>query len=415
MQLSMKGSHGNTWIFLAIVICFSVSSVSAGEYFTDFSSNTDWEGPLYQHGITEVGDAYTSDGILTVTQNPGFLYHPVTMKKEITMDMLPNTWFHFRTRTEESLLGADLYISIYLNNEEFAVFGFNGEQHWQRSVFINGNRSECVEDEYDDDFFIGSVKFHDVRTGYPQGALLKYTDWTLYSVKYETDADGSRIRYFVNGNEIDYSALDAGCDADCIDRTIPSLLTGTQDKVTIYLGSFGDGNSYDNPNFPEPGEPVRGMPCWAENTPAIPVNESVSPSLAVQKTAKMLWDYVIVSDDNGKANLQSFVTGLIYDGRMATNDAIILDLLDWEVAQFNCPYIQHDDIREVRSRVPEAYDFCKDRVLDDIFAGYIGTSQAIVTGVIGWEHTVVNCPYMSEMEKQVVRTNSVYGDPSYCL
>jgi hypothetical protein len=116
-------------------------------------------------------------------------------------------------------------------------------------------------------------------------------------------------------------------------------------------------------------------------------------------------------NNNGRLSfMDKKATILTYGG---TVKAVLSRNLTWREAEFNCPYVSYSEIASIRT-LSEANDFCLDRVKGDIFAGNVGTADAILQGGISWRNAQFNCPYMSEDEKNRVRLNPTYGSPDFC-
>jgi hypothetical protein len=90
-----------------------------------------------------------------------------------------------------------------------------------------------------------------------------------------------------------------------------------------------------------------------------PEEKALIPEVAELCSSEMEWDYVIVSNAVNRHLLRGQVWGLIFSGRLGTTEAIFTELLPWQEAQFNCPYLSSEDIEEVRRHPLGSPNFCR--------------------------------------------------------
>ena len=277
-----------TILTAALLVCGGVL------FRDDFDAQTGWRGPVHEYGVKETGDAYVRDGVLAIVHAPVAKWHSVSMSRDLEGPLRPGTWFNFRCRAREMLLGADLYITVKAGEKVVAQFGFNGEQHWIQGRY-------CEPKEWNDEFFWGSDlivgekggKRTDIRVGLPRGlrGKVKYTEWTLFSLKYEA----ARLRMFVNGQEIIYRDLDCPWPQGLVDnRLSPGYSNGIQGGLRIILANFTDGDLYSDTSVNN-GDGIRWLHAFAANTPALP--HPTDPKRAVLKDAVFEWDQVSVERD----------------------------------------------------------------------------------------------------------------------
>jgi hypothetical protein len=240
--------------------------------FDDFNSKSEWKGPLYGGGTPQgAGEGIVASSSVLVTHHPRVSsgLTALNMEKEYLLDFQPNTWVHFRFRMREPLIGADMYTHIYVDDLLFIQVGINGEQHWEG--FQN-----CVAKKFDDQCFFSTPIIkgtedgnnNDLRIEFADNIQAKYSDWMLFSVKYEV-ADGvdRRLRILINGHEVKYRVLDAPFPQGSIDMRTNWVPKSGLNKVKISFGILCDGDSYsDTSNI----DGVRYRRCYAAHSPARP-------------------------------------------------------------------------------------------------------------------------------------------------
>lgn len=251
-------------------------------------------GRSTQYGNAATGKAWFDTGILTIRREPVGKWHAVSMKRAWTVDPRHGLWGHVRFRIKEMLLGADLYVTVSLDNEVVLQIGVNGEQHW-----IQG--AKCQPKQLDDELFWGSSviigeedgKRTDIRVGLPEIARLRYTDWTLISMYYDVTDGARRIRLFVNGHEIVYRDLDAAAPAGAVDNRVrPECLRACKPvRVSLERANFADGDLYADTSVND-GAGVRWLHAFAVNTPARP--HSSDPRRAEPRPSDMQFDFVLI-------------------------------------------------------------------------------------------------------------------------
>ena len=298
MRKHLKPIH---LLFFAVLLSVA-PVVQAGTVFDDMTDPSLWTGPIYEYGNTNTGNAAIQDGILTIHHAPVAKWHAVTMKREWSAPFRPNTWFHFRFRIKEILLGADLYATLTVNETMVLQMGVNGEQHW-----IQGDN--CKPKKYDDELFWGSNviigkvdgKKTDMRTALSKSVKGKvnYAEWTQVSMKYEVNDSGRCLRLFVNGEEIVYRDIDDAEPKGTIDNHIISAFDPGSDnvKISVAFANFTDGDLYGDTSVND-GAGVRWLHAFSDNTPAIP--HPADPKAAIKKDSEMQWDYMMILDPADK-------------------------------------------------------------------------------------------------------------------
>jgi len=307
----------------AVTLVGALGAAQGTAIFDDFGDPAVWIGPVYQYGNRATGDAFISDGVLTVRHAPVAKWHTVSMQRTCQCVVGPDTWFHFRFRAREMLLGADMYTTVTVDDQTLIQFGVNGEQHW-----VQGAR--CQAKQFDDELFWGSPlivgeaggKNTDMRVALAEAlrGRVRYTDWVLFSARYEAGPAERRVRLFVEGEEIVYRDLDAAYPEGGIDNHLRSeaRLPDGPATVTITLANFTDGELYADRKVND-GAGVRWEHAFADQTPAIP--DPDDPAKAVKRDADFEWDWVMIVDEARKPPLRRQVQRLIRQGRLPAETA----------------------------------------------------------------------------------------------
>ena len=345
-------------VFCLIATLFSLSlsveTAFCDVVFDDFSSSLGWVGPNYSYGFTDSGDAWIDSGVLTVRHAPKYKWHTVSMKKDFYLDFQPDMWIHMRFKLNEKLLGADMYTTIKLDDQMILEMGINGEQLWYQNQV-------CVQKTWDDELFIGSSvivgessgKRTDMRVALSStlAGQVSYDQWVLFSMKFEAAGQTRRIRFFVNGVEILYNDIDFYPPTGAIDNRLLDSYKPSygNNKLSIELANFTDGDSYGDTSVNN-GWGVRWLHAFADMTPAVP--HSTTPALAVKKNSDMMWDCIIVHPGNRSGEdldlLKPFVSDMIFGGRITVPQAVYMDLIRWQDAEVNAPWMSQDEIQSVR-------------------------------------------------------------------
>ncbi|WKZ57319.1 MAG: hypothetical protein QY326_01255 [Bdellovibrionota bacterium] len=250
-------------------------------FIDEFVSRSGWIGPLYPHGNTSVGRASVSHGVANIQHAPIAQYHSVSLERAYNVEFRENTWVHFRSRMSRALMGANMYTYILLDDQILMQLGINGEQHWQ--VF-----QPCVEKSHDTEFFFSSALVNngqgasDVRTGFADDLSdARYTDWMLFSMKYEATQDERRFRIFVNGKEVVYRSLDAPYPEGVVDMRTPWIPPSGTHRLRFGISTLTDGAEYAATWIPQG---VRYRNCYAQYSPSLPRFLSTPPD-----TTKLPW------------------------------------------------------------------------------------------------------------------------------
>ncbi len=284
----------------------------------DLDTPSGWTGPVYEYGLVETGSGSIENGVMRIVHTPKAKWHSVRMEKTYPIRFSPGCWVHFRCRFEEMLLGADLYADLLIGDKVLCQLGVNGEQHWK--MF-----HRCEEKEHHDEIFWGSPlivgieggKNTDIRTGLaPESiAMTRFTEWTLFSVQYDAQPEGARIRVFVNGCEVVYRDLDMPAPQGVIDnRVAPGREIGPEGhELTVRFSNFTDGDLYADTAV-NGGKGVRWLEAFASYTPARPHPED--PQKAVLTDAVMFWDYLIISPGSPPESPEPPIARLLAEGRL---------------------------------------------------------------------------------------------------
>lgn len=312
MRCSCATAH---LIALALLLCCASAAIAV---FDDFEELGAWKGPVFEYGDATTGDAWIRDSVLGVRHRPVGRWHTVSMQREWPVEFHWNTWIHFRFRLPEILLGADLYFTAQRGDTVLIQWGVNGEQHW-----VQGG--QCEAKTWDDEFFWGSPliigeadgKNTDIRTGLPDAlrGKVRYTDWTLVSIKFEETKDQRRVRVFVEGLEVPLRDLDAAFPNGVIDNRVKENFQPPAETTPLRItcANFADGDLYADTAV-NAGAGVRWLHAFAEMTPALP--HATDPKQAVQKDSVMEWDYVIVVDEAETPALYTKMEALAAAGRL---------------------------------------------------------------------------------------------------
>ena len=402
-----------------IALCVFIGSVAAAPVgiIDELNGSTGW---WIEQRDPSYGKVEFSNGTIVIFRNATATINDVAIHKTYRFPFRDNTWIHVLVRQPQGArLGADMYTDIYLNETKIAEFNVNGEEHW-----FNQN-GQCTAKVLDDSFHIGLAAdnrnylenvsnsltwTNDVPVSYPPRVQIAYWQWTLYSVQYHVAQDGvARWRFLVDGNEIVYRDIGYRAPEGQFQNVATVRPIDGGNDVSFRLAVLGDGDLYKKGNGYAGAEQRQ---CFSDLSPFwVDANHTAHPD-----TARIEWDLLMIGNaHHGDYDLHT-IKSLIYAGKVSTSTAILTDMISWQDAQFNCPYVSHDEIRRVhrrKPRKPEALDFCLERVKNDIYAGSIGTADAVLTDLISWQNAQFNCPYMSEDEKNKVKISSK-GSQEFC-
>lgn len=249
---------------------------------------------------------------------------------------------------------------------------------------------------------------NDIPVEYPAGVKIPYSQWTLYSVKYHVPGDDvPRWQFFVDGQEIVYRDIGNIAPEGQFQNVATVRPRDGNNDVSFRLAVLGDGDIYKWGT--DYGGAIQRQ-CFSDISPfRVDTNQKVTP-----ETARVEWDLLMIGNGRDGDFDQNTIKSLIYAGKIAASTAVVTDMILWRDAEFTCPFVSHDEIRRVRrKRTLEASDFCLARVKKDMYSGFIETADAILTDLISWQNAQFNCPFMSEEEKTRVRSSSK-GSPMFC-
>jgi len=356
-----------------------------------------------------------SNGI-ELTLSSSDIVRDIAVSKSYVGPILDNTWFHvFVRQPDGGLVGGDMYTSIFLNSPSssqenlWAEFNVNGDEQW---VVENG---KCAPKANDDTFHIGIASDNRYHITHDKDSFFwtndvpiwapiesKYSDWRLYSAKYFVPEDGvPRWRLYVNGQEIIYRDTGYKYPEGHFQNVITLKPRSGDNTVRFRFSILGDGNLY---------KASSGRVCESQKSP-FTINLS---GISELKAARVQWGGLMI----GRAGVGDFdlntVKSFIYAGKLLTSAAVATDMISWREAEFNCAYVSYNEIAFIRKIQPSASTFCRARVLNDIYAGYITTSKAILSRIIDWQSAQFNCPYMSEDEKKSVRDEASLNAGDFC-
>ena len=383
---------------------------------------------------SSLGEVEFSNGMIAILRKPTVSNGDVAVQRTYQFPFRANTWIHVLVRQPiGTRIGADMYTDISLNDPSMgseclknkaciAEFNVNGEEDWMNS---NGSCTQkpCTEEDCKRTFHIGLAAdnldylnniansftwSNDIPVDYPLGVGIPYSQRTLYSVKYHVPDDGvPRWQFFVDGHEIVYRDIGNRAPEGQFQNVSTVRPRDGNNDVTFRLAVLGDGDLYRK------GTDYGGAnqrQCFSDISPfRVDKNQTGTP-----ETARVEWDLLMIGNGRDGDFDQNAIKSLIYAGKVTTATAVVTDMIPWRDAQFNCPFVSHDEIRRVRrKRILQASDFCLARVKKDLYAGSIGTAEAILTDLISWENAQFNCPYMSDEEKSRVR-HSPKGSPRFC-
>jgi hypothetical protein len=138
----------------------------------------------------------------------------------------------------------------------------------------------------------------DMRTALPVALTnsVKYTNWTMVSMKYEVNGADRRLRLFVNGKEIVYRDIDSAYPQGSIDNHVVSTFDpGSNSVISVEFANFTDGDLYGDTSVNN-GAGIRWLHAFADNTPALP--HPTDPAQAIKKDSEMQWDYMMMTTNN---------------------------------------------------------------------------------------------------------------------
>lgn len=383
---------------------------------------------------SSLGKVEFSNGMISIVRIPTVNFNDVAVRRTYQFPFRANTSVHVLVRQPKGTrIGADMYTEIRLNDPSMgtncfenkaciAVFNVNGEEDWIKSN-ETCTKKPCTAEGCKKTFHIGLAAdnrdyvahegnqftwSNDIPVDYPRRVEIPYSQWTLYSVQYHVPEDGvPRWQFFVDGQEIVYRDIGYLAPEGQFQNVATVRPRDGNNDVSIRLIVLGDGDLYKRGT--DYGGAIQRQ-CFSDISPfRVDTNQTVTP-----ETARVEWDLLMIGNGRDGDFDQNTIKSLIYAGKIATATAVVTDMIPWRDAEFNCPFVSHDEIRRVRrKRALEASDFCLARVKKDMYAGHIGTAEAILTDLISWENAQFNCPFMSEEEKSRVRTSSK-GSPRFC-
>src|SRR4030042_2234769 len=251
----------------------------AAETFDPFNTTDGFVRNL-EYSSPYVGTYSSVNGILTLTHPPKDYYHQVFIEKIYPVDLTTPTWFHFRFKMKEYLIGQDMYthFNFIPNNNpgkaKVIVIGINSEQHWQQVYLQQNNTQACIPKTTDDEFFISvSPEIFpdagDIRLRYPTNFKKKYTDWTLISLKYDPPSPSERgkLSFYFDGQLVEnLIPIDEPNRAPINTHTdffTANQITGVRFGADLLIDGFEHsytGNKYG----------IRFRGCYAQKSPAIP-------------------------------------------------------------------------------------------------------------------------------------------------
>lgn len=389
---------------------------------------------------SSLGEVKFSNGRITILRHPTVNRHDVAVHRTYQFPFRANTWIHVLVRQPTGTrIGADMYTDVSLNDPSMgskcseykaciAEFNVNGEEGW-----INQD-GRCTENNSKKTFHIGLAAdnldylnnmansftwSNDIPVDYPLGVEIPYSKWTLYSVKYHVPEDGvPRWQFFVDGQEIVYRDIGNVAPQGQFQNVATVRPRNGNNEVSIRLAVLGDGDTYKRGT--DYGGAIQRQ-CFSDTSPfrvdtiKIPDWFRVdTKQIVTPKTAEVEWDLLMIGNGRDGDFDQNTIKSLIYAGKIAASTAVVTDMIPWKEAEFTCPFVSHDEIRRVRrKRALEASDFCLERVKREMYAGQIGTADAVLSDLISWQNAQFNCTYMSEAEKDRVR-KSPKGSLRFC-
>lgn len=365
----------------------------------------------------------TNDG-LALTRRPTQTIGDIAIFRDYVTPVANNTWFHvFVRQPDGGLLGADMYTSIFINpgsnissesNNKSFEFNVNGEEHWHS---VNG---KCTPKIVDDSFHIGLAADNREYVNNEKNSLFwtndvpvklpvdtTYKQWILYSAKYYVPEDEvPRWRLYVNGKEIQYRDIGYRTPEGTFQNVSTVKPLAGENIIRFRFAILGDGDLYSQERAYQGAIQKQ---CFSDQSPFL-VDQNNNVSL---KEATVEWGGIMISDGAAHSFDLNTVKSYIYSGKLLTSSAVVTEMISWQNAEFNCNYISYDEIAFVRLKRPEASNFCRARVINDIYSGHISTSNAILANIINWNDAQFNCQYMSDAEKILVR-NSVPNASKFC-
>jgi hypothetical protein len=215
------------------------------------------------------------NGVLVLHHKPRALHNAISVSKTYRYDLSKPTWFSFRFKMGEILLGQDMYSTIKFGQRDDLgiTIGINSEQHWNCNYFIGGTPNPCDAKRADDEFFISVSpkifpKATDDRLHYPTGHKKRYDEWTIFAVKWDPPEHGARglISFYVDGKKVDVlRPLD---DPQRVIDTHTDALAGLGVvDITFSMTLLIDG---DDHGYPGNKYGVRGRGCYLKESPGIP-------------------------------------------------------------------------------------------------------------------------------------------------
>ncbi len=235
-------------------------------------------------GQPQLVDFQVSEGMLRLTHQPREFYHSVNAWKEYSFNLSTTNWFHFRFRMAQQLLGQDMYTKLEFYGDpgianpthQFTI-GINSEQHW-KTVHFDGlgespcTAKSCVDPGCDDDELFISTDMLDAldnRLRYPAGYRKSYTEWTVFSLKYEAPGVAhpsmGKLSVYVDGQPVTLTDLEGPTVISPYTTALSGINGPTRVKLTTTILIDGNDHAYTGNKYG-----VRGRGCYAASSPAFP-------------------------------------------------------------------------------------------------------------------------------------------------
>jgi len=418
--------------YILSTIFFTALCVSIKSYPAALIDNMDTQDgwiPEHQY-TTDTGTISVTQNRLIITRKSSVISSDIAVYKDYNVAIENNTWLHvFIRHPDGGILGGNMYTSIFLNRpmdstntqeNKIIEFNVNGEEHW------HSQNSKCTRKELDNSFHIGMAADNRDYISHEKSSLYwsndipvnfpiknKYSNWILYSARYYVPEDNvPRWRFYVNGKEIIYRDTGYSAPEGFFQNIATIKPIDSNNIIRFRLAVLGDGALYtDQTSSSNLYAGAVHRNCYSNSSPFV-FDENNRP---IEKEASVEWGGIMI----GKGETASFdlntIKSYIYSGKLLTSAAIATNMISWQNAEFNCNYISHDEISFVRSNRSEALNFCRTRIINDIYAGNITTSNAILQNLIDWRSAEFNCQYMSDEEKNTIRTTTSLNAATFCM
>lgn len=244
----------------------------------DFDSSNGFGSRLID-GKEGVASWDIQNGLLHISHKPNDWFSGQLVYKSYSVDLSKPTWFNFRFKMGEYLLGQDMYTTIEFfapnNPKSYKMsIGINSEQHWERYIFKPG-MAACTEKTKDDEFFIQVSpeifpNATDVRIPYPKNYSKNYTEWTTFSMKYDPPNGpiAGKFSYYVDGKLVDnMHALDDSVPKSVINTSTNFFAKYTNTDILVTQELLVDGWIY---SYPSNRWGTRGIGCYSVLAPGKP-------------------------------------------------------------------------------------------------------------------------------------------------